>query len=61
MKILCPACQKPTPRNKLVIVPGLKIRGRVARACQACVDKPDAEHKTEYEKECGEVDNARKN
>lgn len=60
MKIPCQCCGQPIVRKRLVAVKGLWIRGRVARACQACVDKPEAEHeaeyKEEYEKEYGKVD-----
>jgi len=53
MKIPCQCCGKPTVRKRLQIVPGLWLRNKPARACQACVDKPEAEHEVEYAEEYG--------
>ena len=54
MKIPCPVCGKPIPRNKLILVKGLRIRDKVARVCSKCFEKQDKDHQAEYEEEYGE-------
>ena len=56
MKVQCPACGKFVPRKRLQIVEGLWLRGKLARCCQDCAEKPDEQHQIEYEAEYGKVE-----
>lgn len=51
MKLACLLCGKMVTRKKLVPIPGLFFGGRIARCCEECFDKPDEEHRKEYEAE----------
>jgi len=59
MKLACPLCGKMVTTKKLVPIQGSFFKGRIARCCRECFDKPDEEHREEYERECEEYEKGR--
>lgn len=54
MKVPCPLCGDKVPRKRLVIIKGLYVERRIAKACEKCFSMSDRQHREKYEQENGE-------
>ena len=51
LKVPCQMCGKMAPRKRLILVHGMKIKGKLPRICAECNDKSEEQHRADFENE----------